>query len=95
MTLEGFAVSGKRYTRREEPPDRHEWWFTDELGGLVLLVKHEFQQPGIVVADRVLTARLTNIRKGEPDSALFQIPVGYTVNDGGIYPRFLKHENGK
>jgi hypothetical protein len=95
MTLEGFAVSGKRYTRREEPPDRHEWWFTDDLGGLVLLMKYEYQQPGIVVADRVITARLTNIRKGEPDSALFQIPAGYTVNDGGIYPQFLKHKNGK
>ena len=86
MTLEGFTLKGTRYIRSKQPLDQTESWVSDDLGGMVLLMKTEGPQPGSVI-----TVKLTNIRRGEPDPQVFQVPPGYSIKDTGIDPAFQKH----
>jgi hypothetical protein len=83
IVLEGFTAVGTRYTRSEQPLDRDESWVSDDLPGTVLMMKSEGPQAGTVI-----TTRLVNIKKGEPDQHVFQPPADYAVSDAGIYPAF-------
>jgi len=82
-TMEGFTVTGTRLSftipageRGNDKPmtTTHETWFSRELG-VALMTKSESPETG------VHTHKLINIRAGEPDPVLFQIPVGYTVKE--------------
>jgi len=79
--MEGVEVDGTRTTtvipQGQIGNDRplqivHERWESPELH-VTVLSKHTDAMMG----DRV--ERLTNVRRGEPDPALFQVPAGYTV----------------
>jgi hypothetical protein len=83
MVLEGFTAVGTRYTRSEQPLDRDESWVSDDLPGTVLMMKSEGPQAGTVI-----TTRLVNIKKAEPDPHVFQPPADYAVREAGIYPAF-------
>ncbi len=81
--IEGFTVTGSRMTRTMEAGsignDKplttvHETWFSPDLK-TVLLTTSDDPQSG------QNTMRLTNIRTGEPDPLLFQIPADYTVKE--------------
>jgi hypothetical protein len=83
MEIEGFVVTGKRLTHTIETGrignDRPlttatETWFSPDLQ-MPLLTKAEDPQFGQHVR------KLVNIRTGDPDPALFQIPSDYTVRD--------------
>ncbi len=79
--MEGGEVEGTRNTtvipQGQIGNDRplqmvHERWESSDLH-VTILAKHT--DP--MVGDRV--ERLTNVRRGEPDPALFQVPAGYQV----------------
>jgi len=79
--MEGVEVEGTRITtvipQGQIGNDRpiqmvHERWESAELH-VTILTKHTDPMMG----DRV--ERLTNVRRGEPDPALFQVPAGFTV----------------
>jgi hypothetical protein len=81
--IEGFSATGSKYTRTIETGkignDKPlvtvtETWFSPDLI-VVLRTKTDDPQYG------QRTRNLINIRTGEPDPVLFQIPEGYTVND--------------
>jgi len=83
--IEGLAVSGKRYSTVMNPGSNantspitqmSEVWYSDELK-TVLLVSTTLDGPHA----KQTVMRLTNIRKGDPDPKLFQIPTDYTVKD--------------
>ena len=82
--MEGVEVEGSRNTTVIPPGqignDRelqmvHERWESTELH-VTILSKHTDPMVGDSVE------RLTNVRRGEPDPALFQVPAGYQ-NDSG------------
>jgi hypothetical protein len=82
-TIEGFTVTGTRlsYTipageRGNDKPmvTTSERWFSADLG-IDLLSKSESPETG------QHTRKLVNIRVGDPDPLLFQIPPDYTVRD--------------
>ena len=83
MVLEGFTAIGTQYTHSERPLDRSESWVSDDMPGTVLMMKSEGPQAGTVI-----TTRLANIKREEPDPQLFRPPAGYAVHDAGIYPAF-------
>jgi len=79
--MEGVEVEGTRRTtvipEGQIGNDRplqivHEQWESAELH-VTIMSKHTDPMMG----DRV--ERLTNVRRGEPDPALFQVPAGFTV----------------
>jgi len=81
--IEGFTASGTRHIRTIDAGaignDRPitstiETWFSDDLKMTILSVNDDPQS-----GQR--TMRLTNIRLGDPDPQLFQIPADYTVKD--------------
>jgi hypothetical protein len=81
QTIEGLSTHGTRSTTTipagvmgNELPliTVSEQWFSNELQVLVL-TKHSDPRVGDT------TYRLTNIRRGEPDRSLFQVPTDYTV----------------
>jgi hypothetical protein len=81
--IEGFTVSGTRFSNtieagrigNEKPiTSVHENWFSEELK-VDLLTTRDDPQSG------QNTRRLINIRAGEPDPLLFQVPADYTVKD--------------
>jgi hypothetical protein len=81
--IEGFTVTGTRITRTMEAGsignDRpltsvHETWSSPDLK-TVLLTTSDDPRSG------QHTMRLTNIRTGEPDPLLFQVPADYTVKE--------------
>jgi hypothetical protein len=83
MTIEGFAVNGTRQTRTtpagEIGNDQliavvSESSFSPDLK-LILLSKTDNPQYGKTII------KLINIRTGEPDLSLFQVPPDYKVND--------------
>jgi hypothetical protein len=85
-TMQGFAVTGKRRTLPAEarPAGSEkarnvvvETWFSPEL-------KIELQARTEDPALGVRTTKLVNIANGEPDSALFQIPADYTIQDNSL-----------
>jgi hypothetical protein len=81
QSMEGVEVDGTRMTtiipQGQIGNDRplqtvHERWESADLH-VTILAKHS--DP--MVGDRV--ERLTNVRRGEPDPALFQVPASYTI----------------
>jgi TonB family protein len=53
-----------------------ERWYSPELQ-LVVMTRHSDPRFGET------TYRLTNVSRGEPDRALFEVPAGYTIKEGG------------
>ncbi|MGB7434989.1 MAG: hypothetical protein WBR26_25770 [Candidatus Acidiferrum sp.] len=83
MWLEGLLVKGRRITHTipegAEGNDRAltvvvEAWESSEMG-ITLLQKNSDPRSGNS------TKRMTNLKRTEPDSALFQVPTDYTVKD--------------
>lgn len=81
--IEGFIASGNRHSRtipageigNEKPiVSTSETWFSEDLKTTLLSVTDDPQ-----TGQRI--TRLTNIRVGDPDPQLFQIPPDYTVKD--------------
>jgi hypothetical protein len=81
--IEGFIASGNRHSRtipageigNEKPiVSSTETWFCEDLKTTLLSVTDDPQ-----TGQRI--TRLTNIRVGDPDPQLFQIPPDYTVKD--------------
>ncbi len=84
QTMEGVLVQGTRMTRtipagsigNEQPiVITTETWFSPDLK---VLVMSRSDDPRIGET----TYKLTNIQRGEPSAALFQIPADYTMKDG-------------
>jgi hypothetical protein len=83
MEIEGFTVKGVRMTTttaagvmgNDKPmTSTSERWFSDELK-LDLVIKSSAPESGQHVR------RLVNIRSGDPDPLLFQVPPDYTVKE--------------
>ena len=81
--IEGFIASGNRHSRtipageigNEKPlVSTTDTWFSEDLKTTLLSVTDDPQ-----TGQRI--TRLTNIRVGDPDPQLFQIPPDYTVKD--------------
>jgi len=80
--IEGIMAHGMRSTRLGADEDA-EWngrptgfleeWMSDELSATVLYVHSDFR------AQSKTESRLTRIKKGELETALFEIPLGYKV----------------
>lgn len=82
--MEGVEVEGTRETmvipQGQIGNDRpiqtvHERWESPELQ-ITILAKHTDPMMGDS------TERLTNVQRGEPDPALFQVPAGFTIESG-------------
>jgi hypothetical protein len=82
-TMEGFTVTGTRLSHTIPAGQRGndkpmttitESWFSPDLGAS-LLTKSESPETG------VHTHKLVNIRSGEPDPLLFQVPADYTIRE--------------
>jgi hypothetical protein len=81
--MEGITVEGERITRttpigadgNDKPIDSiEEMWYSPELY-ITVLDKRSDPRNGEEIT------RLTNIIRGEPDPALFQVPPDYTIVD--------------
>jgi hypothetical protein len=81
--MEGFTVTGTRISitipageRGNDKPmtTTSERWFSPDLQ-MELLTKSESPETG------QHTHKLVNIRTGDPDPALFQVPADYTVRE--------------
>jgi hypothetical protein len=82
-TINGVEAKGTRMTRvipagrdgNDQPLTiTSEWWRSEELGIMVMSVNDD-PRTGTI------TMELTDLERGEPDAALFQVPEGYTVKD--------------
>src|SRR5262245_9535239 len=91
--IEGVAAEGTRITRtipagtigNEKPIDIVlETWTSPELH-LLVLSKRSDPRAGEVVY------RLTDIKRGEPDAALFQVPAGFTTQQEQLGPMRMRH----
>jgi hypothetical protein len=85
QTINGVSATGTRMTRTipagaegNSLPIQivHETWVSDELK-VPVMVKHSDPRSGTT------TTQLTNIVRAEPDTTLFAVPAGYTVQKGG------------
>lgn len=85
QSVEGVEAEGTRTTvtipagaiGNERPIQiTSERWYSPELQ-LVVMTRHSDPRFGET------TYRLTNINRADPDRALFEIPAGYTVREGG------------
>jgi hypothetical protein len=81
--MEGFTVTGTRFSRtipagargNDKPiTTTSERWFSSDLQ-MALLTKSESPESG------THTRKVINIRSGEPDPLLFQVPADYTVQE--------------
>jgi hypothetical protein len=81
--IEGYTVTGTRFTRtipagqmgNDQPmTTTNERWFSEDLK-MDLLTKSESPESGKHVH------KLVNIRLGDPDPLLFQVPADYTVKE--------------
>jgi TonB family protein len=90
QTIEGVEAEGKRTTTtipadaigNERPIEMvSETWYSPELQ-TTIMSKRSDPRTGET------TYRLTNIRRGEPDASLFQVPSDYTVKEGGFSGAF-------
>jgi hypothetical protein len=79
--MEGFTVTGTRLSRTIPAGERgndkpmtntSERWFSPDLG-VELFVKSESPETG------QHTHKLVNVRAGDPDPLLFQVPADYKV----------------
>lgn len=84
QTINGVSASGTRMTHTiaagAEGNARaiqivHETWMSDDLK-VPVMTKHSDPRSGTT------TTQLTNIVRAEPDSSLFTVPAGYTVQQG-------------
>jgi hypothetical protein len=84
QTINGVSATGTRMTRTipagaegNSLPIQiaHESWVSDDLK-VPVMVKHSDPRSG------TSTTQLTNIVRAEPDSTLFTVPSGYTVQKG-------------
>lgn len=72
--IEGVMAEGKKETKTSPVVTMNEEWYSPELKRYVLMI---YTDPRI--GERM--QRTTNISRAEPDPALFQPPVGYSVMD--------------
>jgi hypothetical protein len=88
QSMEGVNVQGERRTHTIEAGeignDRpiqtiDEHWYSPDLQ-LDVMTRHNDPRSG-----EQLT-RLVDIRRGEPDASLFQVPPGYQINEGKGFP---------
>jgi hypothetical protein len=89
QTIVGVLAEGTRTTLtipagefdNEQPLEiTHEQWYSTELQTVVLM-RHNDPRFGET------TYKLTNVTRGEPDRALFELPDGYKIVDGRGGPR--------
>lgn len=96
QTIEGVVAQGTRTTHtipagevgNDKPIEIvHERWYSAELQAVVMS-RHADPRMGET------TYRLTNIQRGEPDAALFQVPEDFKVEEGGakFHKRAMKKE---
>jgi len=92
QSIEGVEAEGTRTTvtipagaiGNERPIQIvSERWYSPELQ-LVVMTRHSDPRFGET------TYRLTNISRAEPDRALFEVPAGYTVKEGGPFVRSIE-----
>lgn len=92
--IDGISVRGYRTVQRE-PEDDSEWkgragisevWVSDDLAATMLEIKSDLEKTSEG------RTRLTNVKREEPDAALFEIPAGYTVNSQEL-PYRMDHKN--
>jgi hypothetical protein len=99
QTINGVTATGTRMTHTipagaegNSLPIQvvHETWISDDLK-VPVMVKHSDPRSGTT------TTQLTNIVRAEPDTTLFAVPAGYTVQKGGAGrgPRGGGPGNGK
>jgi hypothetical protein len=95
QTMEGVNVQGERRTHTIEAGeignDRaiqtiDEHWYSPDLQ-LDVMTKHSDPRTG------EQTTRLVDIRRGDPDASLFQVPASYTINEGKNVPAFFKQRD--
>lgn len=86
QSIEGIEVEGKRSVTtipvgaigNERPIEIvSESWYSPELQTTVMSKRTD-------PTSGETTYRLTNLRRGEPDASLFQVPPDYTVKEGGF-----------
>lgn len=86
QTMEGIEVEGKRTTTtipvgaigNERPIEIvAESWYSPELQTTIMSKR-------VDPTSGETTYRLTNIRRGDPDASLFQVPSDYTIKEGGF-----------
>lgn len=86
QTMEGVEVEGKRTVTtipvgaigNERPIEIvAESWYSPELQTTIMSKRTD-------PTSGETTYRLTNIRRGDPDASLFQVPSDYTVKEGGF-----------
>jgi hypothetical protein len=92
QNIEGLVCDGTRVTHTiaagEIGNDRPietvtERWHSPELQTLVMTRTSDPMSGETVY-------RLTNVRRSEPDKALFEIPAGYTIKEGGEFERVIE-----
>jgi hypothetical protein len=95
QTMEGVNVQGERRTHTIEAGeignDRaistiDEHWYSPDLQ-LDVMTKHSDPRSG------EQTTRLVDIRRGDPDASLFQVPASYTINEGKPVPAVFKQRD--
>lgn len=86
QVIEGIEAEGKRTTmtipagaigNEREIEIVSESWYSPELQTVIFSKRND-------PTTGETTYRLTNIRRGEPDASLFQVPSDYTVKEGGM-----------
>ncbi|HMV51532.1 MAG TPA: energy transducer TonB, partial [Blastocatellia bacterium] len=87
QTIEGVEAEGKRKTtiipegaigNERAIEIVSESWYSPELQTTVMSKRNDPTTTGETIF------RMTNIRRGNPDASLFQVPSDYTVKEGGI-----------
>ena len=95
QTMEGVNVQGERRTHTIEAGeignDRaiqtiEEHWYSPDLQ-LDVMTKHSDPRSGEQIT------RLVDVRRGDPDASLFQVPASYTINEGKSVPALFKQRD--
>jgi hypothetical protein len=94
QSMEGVNVQGERRTHTIEAGeignDRpiqtiDEHWYSPDLQ-LDVMTRHSDPRTGEQIT------RLVDVRRGDPDASLFQVPASYTINEGKTAPALFKHD---
>jgi hypothetical protein len=80
--IEGVSADGFRTTTREATneadlkgkPGISEYWVSDDLAVTMLEIRSDLD------GNNTSRSSLIHIKRDEPDSSLFQVPAGYTIN---------------
>jgi hypothetical protein len=95
QTMEGVNVQGERRTHTIEAGeignDRpiqtiDEHWYSNDLQ-LDVMTKHSDPRTGEQIT------RLVDVRRGDPDASLFQLPASYTITEGKNLPALFKQRD--